>query len=442
MFASRARWLVLLQLLVQEKLVTSRSTLSPDIDIEAILDMSPRTTTIDYDLADFDEQANGPSYATDTAESTPAPSGNATGGDAGKSTTATGPGQNNDGKVVMLGPDSNDNVDGLLLSDVQYDNPGSMEDNVATKATVGTVMSGFGGSVNPDPDYDGDGTSTGDISALSGFGSSSDIWRDANESVSDSTENSDSMKTDRDPSSNGVTSGQESAGPSFSSCFNTSGSSGSTQTDFCRFVNAVYDVCNAHFSSECSSSSESSSTDQSGVTAEEDTVSKETVESGSNMSEESMDTESAVLSPDSSSFDNLAASLESMNSAEMSEKTMNEILKIVKGLCPSVCSAASRATSKQESSESGSTSSESSVESAESSAHSSMTDETYSETSEESNGPETNNESDSGSSDSSNTAAGHTSGSVAEPKPLESSNINMAPGQSDSDTETESDSEY
>ena len=418
--------------------MTSRSTLSPDIDIEAILDMSPRTTTIDYDLADFDEQANGPSYATDTAQSTPAPSGNGTGGDAGKSKTGTGPGPNNNGKVVMLGPDSNDNVDGLVLSDVQYDNPGSSGDNVATEATVGTFISGFGGSVNPDPDYDGDGTSTGDISALSGFGSSSDILRDANESVSDSTETSDSMKTDRDPSSNGVTSGQGSAGPSFSSCFNTSGSSGSTQTDFCRFVNAVYDVCNAHFTSECSSSSDSSSTDQSGVTAEEESVSKETVESGSNMSEESMDTESAVLSPDSSSFDNLAASLESMNSAEMSEKTMNEILKIVKGLCPSVCSAAS----KQGSSESGSTSSESSVESAESSAHSSMTDETYSETSEESNSPETNKESDSGSSDSSNTATDHTSGTAAEPKPLESSNINMAPVQSDSDTETESDSEY
>ena len=438
MFSSRARWLLLLQLLVQEKLVASRSTLSPDIDIEAILDMSPRTTTIDYDLADFDEQANGPSYATDTAESTPAPSGNDTGGDAGKSKTVAGSGPNNNGKVVILGPDSNDNVDELVLSDVQYDNPGSMEDNVATKATVGTVMSGFGGSVNPDPDYDGDGTSTGDISVLNGAGSTSDITSDMGGSVSDSTETSDSMKTDRDPSSNGVTSGQGSAGPSFSSCFNTSGSSDSTQTDFCRFVNAVYDVCNAHFSSECSSSSESSSIDQSGVTAEEESVSKETVESGSNLLEESMDTESAVISPDSSSFDNLAASLESMNSAEMSEKTMNEILKIVKGLCPSVCSAAS----KQGSSESGSTSSESSVESAESSAHSSMTDETYSETSEESNGPETNNESDSGSSDSSNTAAGHTSGSVAEPKPLESSNINMAPGQSDSDTETESDSEY
>ena len=435
MFTSRARWLLLLQLLVQEKLVTSRSTLSPDIDIEAILDMSPRTTTIDYDLADFDEQANGPSYATDTAESTPAPSGNDTGGDTGKSKTVVGAVPNNNGKVVMLGPDSNDNVDGLVLSDVQYDNPGSSEDNVATEAAVGTVMSGFGGSVNPDPDYDGDGTSTGDISGLNGAGSTSDITRDTGGSVSDSTETSDSIKPDRVPSSNGVTSGQGSVGPSFSSCFNTSGS---TQTDFCRFVNAVYDVCNAHFSSECSSSSDSSSTDQSGVTAEEESVSKETVESGSNMSEESMDTESAVLSPDSSSFDNLAASLESMNSAEMSEKTMNEILKIVKGLCPSVCSAAS----KQDSSESGSTSSESSVESAESSAHSSMTEETYSETSEERNSPETINESDSGSSDSSNTVTDHTSSTAAEPKPLESSNINMAAVQSDSDTETESDSEY
>ena len=441
------QWLLVLQLVVPNLLVVSRSTIPPGIDIEAILEMSPRTTTIDYDLADFDEQVYGPIYNGGTADAgASTSSGSDVSGNMDIPKTAEGTQMNkNNGKFVMLGPDSNDNVDGpVLIGSVNDGSQVSSKDKTAVEATVETLSPGFDESANSDPDLDGDGISTGDINILTGSGSSKDTSGEV--ALLDSTDISEVSKQDNGASSadDVAISDQSSSNPTFSSCFKNS-SSGSGETDFCRFVNAVYGVCNAHFSSECSAFIDSSSNDPSSISSEDQTktASGETTdstESGSLVSEESLDTESAVLSPESTDYDSLRSSLESMGSAEISETTMRDILKIVKGLCPSVCSAAST----RDSAESGSTNSESSIESAESSAHSSMTEETSSETSEETVSPEGDTEADSDSSDSSNGAAPHTSDNAGKPKTFDRSNsvhTNKASVLSDSDTETESDSE-
>ena len=385
MLASLLQWLAVMQILVPKLVVVSRTTFPPDLDLDVILGISPRTTTIDYDMADFDEQAFGPTYSSGTVEvkSSKGSTGTKTGNN----------GKSNKGismrKFVMMRPDSNDNVDGPAISDMdESNNQISAEDNIVIEDTTGTVNADIDTSLNADPDVDADGVSTDDLNTKSdSMGSAEVTGKPARSSgmPPGSKEKSGSSKqgsSTPSPTNNATASEAKSSNLTFSSCFENNAPSSTAKSDFCKFANAVYGVCKARFSSKCRGSG-SQAKDRSFMSSEEQMY-EEADESYRFTSEESMDEENIGYSFESTDYDSLRASLESLGSADMSDNEINQVLKIVKSLCPNVCSAAKR---KRQpgvtNSDSSAESTDTSVDSAESSAHSSVTQETSEEASDE-----------------------------------------------------------
>ena len=395
----------MIALLLVPNLVLSRTTYPADLDLDVILGISPGTTTIDYDQADFDEQAYGPSYDGDTAVRS------------GGSKSAGGEGSPDDGtsnksggrtRFMMMRADSDDNIDGPILSDTGADNnPMSAENNVVLGGTSGGTSGAISGEIiDPDPDLDADGSergsgrttrqasstdvldtpkrSKGNVEKTSTQASSNEITAAAasNEvtekpqksknggskstrqvNSNNATNKPNKSKDSREKGSNEVSSGEVTGKPNksngmtsakppvkpttksngattnepkpknvtFSSCFEKRQSLAS-QSDFCRFTNAVHGVCKAYFSNICSESLGRNQHDS--------------YESESYASEESMDSEWSDYSLDSTDYDSLTASLESFGSSEMSDNEMKEVLKIVKGLCSNVCSAARKSNEK------------------------------------------------------------------------------------------------
>lgn len=393
MFSALIQRILIVQLMLPRILVVSRTTYPPDLDLDVILGISPRTTTIDYDMADFDEQSYGSTYDGDTIKSgTSAISAdNTSGGSKGNGRT----------KFIMVRPDSNDNVDVPIFSDSTADNNQmSAEDNVVMGGASGGLSAE---NLDPDPDFDIDGIttesrrrSTREVSSNEVTGkpnklkmnsdkssreaSSSEITskpggskngktspqpssnevtekpsRAKDERVETSTQLSSMQVTDKPSRSNdksspssaekSKTSKQNSASSSaaggnkeqfvganltFSSCFKNRRSPTASKSDFCRFADAVFNVCKSQFSSDCSRSINS---DQSNEAKESDTYT----------SEEGGDEAWSEFSFESVDYDRLRASLESFDSSELSDSKMDEVLKIVKGLCPNVCLAAIKA---------------------------------------------------------------------------------------------------
>ena len=375
-------------------LVLSRTTYPPDLDLDVILGISPDTTTIDYDQADFDEQAYGLSYDGDTVLKS---GGSKGGGDKGSPSAGTSNKSGDRTRFMMMQADADDNVDAPILDNTGVDNNQlSAENNVVLGGASGGTSGAVSGEVNdPDPDMDADGsenvsgrttreapstnvigtakTSKGKGEKTSTEASSNEITAASSNEVTDKpqksgsgdsksngatkkvTDKSNKSKYDREKASNEVTDKPNKANsmtttsppkapkPSktgsntskdpktgnltFSSCFENRQAS-TSQSDFCRFTNAVHEVCEAYFSNICSGSRGSN---QQG-----------SAESESYASEESVDSESMDYSIDSTDFDSLTASLESFGSSEMSDNEMREVLKIVKGLCSNVCSAAKK----------------------------------------------------------------------------------------------------
>ena len=438
MFATVIQWLLFAQLSVPN-LVLSQTTYPPDLDLDVILGISPGTTTIDYDQADFDEQAYGPIYGGDTVVKSGSSKSTGNKGSPGARASSKSSGRT---RFMLMRSDSDDNIDGSILSDSGADNNQmSSENNVVLGGASGGTSGAISGEVmDPDPDLDAYVSNMGDSGKSSrrisstevtdkpkrsrGSGektstqaSSNEVTAASSNEVTDASSNEvtgtlhktknggskstrqgssyevtdkpNKTKGGRDKSSGEVSSSEVTGKPkkskdmtsaqptekpkpsekngsstgsktskksapsnlTFSLCFETSVSSQASQTDFCRFANAVHGVCKAYFSNICSGSMDS---DQYKIG-----------ESESYASEESMDSEWRDYSLDSVDYDSLTASLESFGSSEMSDNEMKEVLKIVKGLCSNVCSAARN-------SKGTATRSDSTVESAESSTSSAI----------------------------------------------------------------------
>ena len=413
MFATVIQWLLIAQLSVPNP-VLSRTTYPPDLDLDVILGISPGTTTIDYDQADFDEQAYGPIYGGDTVVKSGSSKSTGNKGSPGAGANSKSSGRT---RFMMMRSDSDDNVDGPILSDSGADNNQmSSENNVVLGGASGGTSGAISGEVmDPDPDLDADVSNIGGSAKSSrrvsstevtdkpkrsrGSGektstqaSSNEVTAASSNEVTDASSNEvtgtphktknggskstrqvssnevtdkpNKTKGGRDKSSGEVSSSEVTGKPkkskdmtsaqptekpkpsekngsstgsktskksapsnlTFSLCFETSVSSQASQTDFCRFANAVHGVCKAYFSNICSGSM--------------DFHQYKIGESESYASEESMDSEWRDYSLDSVDYDSLTASLESFGSSEMSDNEMKEVLKIVKGLCSNVCSAA------------------------------------------------------------------------------------------------------
>ena len=420
MLHTLVQWLLIALLSVPSP-VLSRTTYPPDLDLDVILGISPGTTTIDYDQADFDEQAYGPSYDGDTAVQS---GGSKSAGGAGSPGDGTSNKSGGRTRFMMMVADSDDNIDGPILSDTGADNNQmSAENNVVLGGTSGGTSGAVSGEIiDPDPDLDADGSERGNgrttrqasstdvldtpkrpkgnVEKTSTQASSNEITAAASNEVTEkpqksknggskstrqgNSNNATNKPNSREKSSNEVSSGEVTGKPNksngmtsakppvkpttksnggttnepkpknvtFSSCFEKRQSSAS-QSDFCRFTNAVHGVCKAYFSNICS---ESLGRNQHGP-----------YESESYASEESMDSEWRDNSLDSTDYDSLTASLESFGSAEMSGNEMREVLKIIKGLCSNVCSAARKTNEKAKRPNSA-------TESAESGASSTVTD--------------------------------------------------------------------